>query len=91
MQDFSQYVLVLAVIAGATELITRLRAKDLWVAATILCAVAIGALFGLSNYYPDLDAVEGAVLGFGASGTLTAIGSLGNKSNATKRTEVVRK
>lgn len=81
--DFSQYILVLAVIAGVTELITRVRAKDYWTAVTIVCAVAIGALFGLTGYYDTLDAVEGAALGFGASGAISALGA--TKSKAVPR------
>lgn len=73
--DFTQYVLVLAIIAGATELVTRVRAKDYWVAVTILISVGIGALFGALGYYPELDVVEGAALGFGASGAIATIGA----------------
>lgn len=78
--DVTQYVLLGAVIAGVTELISRLRAKDLWVAGTIVVAAIIGGLFGAFHYYPDLDVVEGIAVGFGAAGALTAIGSVGNKS-----------
>lgn len=86
--DFSQYVLVLAVIAGATELITRARAKDYWVVVTILTAVALGALFGISGYYPDLDVVEGVALGFGASGAISALGA--NRSVPSKSSAVTK-
>lgn len=78
--DLTQYVLLLAIIAGATELITRIRAKDYWTVVTILTAAVIGGLFGLSNYYPDLNAIEGVAAGFGASGALTAVGMIGKKS-----------
>lgn len=82
--DFSQYVLVLAVIAGVTELTKRARAKDWWTVVTILTAAIVGGLFGLSGYYASLDVVEGVVLGFSASGALTILGSLGNKSTPAK-------
>lgn len=73
--DFTQYVLLGAVIAGAVELITRIRAKDWWVVITILTAAVIGFLFGLSGYYPGLDPVQGLVAGLGASGAISALGA----------------
>lgn len=73
--NFGQYVLLLAVIAGVVELINRVRAKDYWVVVTILSAAAVGALFGLSGYYADLDVVEGVAAGFGASGAIAALGA----------------
>lgn len=80
--DYTQYVLLGAVIAGVTELLNRLRGRDFWVVATIACAAVIGGAFGWSGYYPDLDTVEGVVAGFGVSGALTFVGSLGHKSAA---------
>lgn len=87
--DFSAYVLLLAIIAGVTELITRLRAKDLWVAFTIITAAVVGGLFGAFHYYPDLDVVEGIAAGFGASGALTAIGMAGKRSSPTPSKDAV--
>lgn len=78
--DFTQYVLLAAIIVGVTELINRLRARDYWVAATIVCAAIIGGIFGLLHYYPGLDLVKGIAAGFGASGALKAVGTFGNKS-----------
>lgn len=78
--EFSQYVLLAAVIAGVTELLNRIRGKDWWVVATIVSAAVVGGLFGYFNYYPDLDVVEGIAAGFGASGALKALASVGNKS-----------
>lgn len=78
--DFSQYVLLGFVIAGVTELLNRIRAKDYWTTATIITAAIIGGLFGFFNYYPTLDLVEGIAAGFGASGALKAISMVGNKS-----------
>lgn len=80
--DFTQYVLLGAVIAGVTELISRVRAKDWWVAGTIVTAAVVGGLFGYFNYYPDLDTVEGISAGFGLSGALSAVGMIGNRSKA---------
>lgn len=82
MNGLEQFVVLAAVIAGVTELITRLRAKDLWTAVTIVTAVLIGALFGYLDYYPGLDIAEGVALGFGASGALTALSAVGNKTSA---------
>ena len=75
--------LLLASIAGLNELITRLRAQDYWVAATIVLAASIGALFGYFHVQGLPDALSGAVAGLGASGIITALGHVGNKSVAT--------
>lgn len=72
-----------AVIVGITELISRLRAKDYWVAATIVCAAVVGALVAV---YYDLDALTGVVAAFGASGVLRTLGSVGNKSTPAPST-----
>lgn len=71
-----------AVVAGATELITRLRGRDLWVAATIVTSAVIG---GLVSMYYGLDFLTGIVAGLGTSGVITTVGSFGNKSAATPR------
>lgn len=80
--DITQYVLLAAVIAGVTEFLSRLRAKDYWTATTIACAAVIGLLFGLANV-EGLDAVSGIAAGFGASGGLTALGMVGKRSTPT--------
>jgi len=86
--DFTEYVLLGAVIAGMTELITRIRARDWWVVVTILCSALIGALFGLTHYYPNLDVIQGLVAGLGASGAITALGAV--RSKAAPSDAVVR-
>jgi uncharacterized membrane protein HdeD (DUF308 family) len=78
--DPTAYVLLAAVIAGVTELLNRLRAKDYWVATTIFTAAVIGGLFGVFHYAGVSDFVNGIAIGFGASGALTAIGIVGNRS-----------
>lgn len=80
--DITQYVLLAAVIAGVTELINRLRAKDYWVALTVTTAAVIGGLFGVFGV-EGLSFVTGIAAGFGASGGLTAIGMFGKKSTPT--------
>ena len=77
--DFTQYVLLAAVIAGVTELLSRARAKDWWTVATIATAATIGGVFG---YFAleGLTVVTGIAAGFGASGALKVVGSVGNKS-----------
>lgn len=80
--DFTQYVLLAAVIAGATELITRLRARDYWVALTIVVSAAIGGVFGFFNIEGVPSVVHGIAIGLGASGAITVLGSFGNKSVA---------
>lgn len=83
--DFTQYVLLAAVIAGATELLNRLRAKDYWVAATIFTSAAIGAVFGALGV-EDLTVITGIAAGLGASGALKLVGSVGNKSTPAPST-----
>lgn len=84
--DFTQFALLGLAIAGSTELISRIRAKDLWVVATIVTAAIIGGLFGAFHYYPDLDWVEGVVAGLAASGGIKVLGSVGNKSTPAPST-----
>lgn len=77
--DFTQYVLLAAVIAGVTELLNRARAKDWWVVATIATAATIGGVFGYFEL-EGLTVVTGIAAGFGASGALKLVGNVGNKS-----------
>lgn len=79
--NLTQYVLLSAVIAGITELLSRLRAADYWTAATIVSAAVVGALFGL-GHVEGLTVVSGLAAGFGASGALTGLGMVGNRSSA---------
>ena len=72
--DLTQYAILVASIIGLVEVITRVRAKDWWAVITLVSAAFVGMLFGLFNYYPGLDAVEGAIAGLSASGVVTAIG-----------------
>lgn len=77
--DFTQYVLLGAVIAGVTELLNRVRAKDYWVAATIATSALIGLAFGLFSI-ENLTPITGIAAGFGVSGALSAVGMVGKKS-----------
>lgn len=72
-----QLVLLGLLITGIVELLNRLRAKDLWVVATILSAALVGGLVAL---YYDTDFVTGLTAGLSASGLLKTVGSIGNKS-----------
>lgn len=76
----TQVVLLGAVVAGATEFISRLRAKDLWVAATIATSAILGGIIG---YHYGVDFVDGIAVGLGASGLIATVGSFGKKSSAT--------
>ena len=87
--DFTQYVLLAAVIAGATELLNRARAKDWWVVATIATAAIIGGVFGYFNL-EGLTVVTGIAAGFGASGALKLAGSVGHKSDQQPSTVLER-
>ena len=82
--DFTQYVLLAAVIAGVTELLNRARAKDWWTVATIATAATIGGVFGYFGL-EGLTVVTGIAAGFGASGALKLVGSVGNKSTPQPR------
>lgn len=87
--DVTQYVLLGAVIAGITELLNRLRAKDYWVAATIVTAAVTGLLFGIFDV-ENLTPVTGLAAGFGASGAIKLVGSLGQKSQPAPSTLVTK-
>lgn len=88
--DLAQYVVLLATIAGVTELISRVRAKDWWVAVTIVSAVVVGFLFGLIGYYPGVGPVEGIAYGFAAPGVLTALGMIGKRSTPSESDPVTK-
>ena len=87
--DFTQYVLLAAVIAGVTELFNRARAKDWWVVATIATSALIGGVFGYFNL-EGLTVVTGIAAGFGASGALKLVGSVGRKSDPQPSTVLER-
>lgn len=87
--DITQYVLLGAVIAGATELLNRLRAKDYWVAVTILTSAAIGLLFGILGV-EGLAPITGLAAGFGVSGAFSGIGMFKGKSTPTPSDAVVK-
>lgn len=78
--DLTQYILLAAVIAGVTELLNRLRAKDYWTAVTIATAATIGGLFGAFGI-EGLTLVTGIAAGFGTSGSLSALGIVGKRSS----------
>ena len=78
--DITQYVLLAAVIAGVTEFLNRLRAKDYWVATTIATSAIIGALFGVFAI-EGLNVITGLAAGFGVSGGFSAIGMVKGKSD----------
>lgn len=83
--EITQYVLLGAVIAGVTELLNRLRAKDYWVAATVATSALIGLLFGVLEV-EGLTAVTGLAAGFGVSGAFSGIGMVKGRSTPTPST-----
>jgi len=83
-------VLLVAIIAGATEGINRARAKDWWVVVTILTAAGIGGLFGAMQYAGVPDVATGIAAGLGASGVITVLGAFGNKSTPSKSDAVTK-
>lgn len=72
----TQYVLLAAVIAGITQLISHLRAKDYWGTATVACAAITGGIFGAFNV-ESLTVVTGLAAGFGTVGAITTISKVG--------------
>lgn len=74
--------LLIATIAGLNELVTRLRARDYWVALTIVLSAAIGALFGFYHVGGLADVLAGILAGLGASGSITVVSHLSNKTVA---------
>lgn len=89
--DFTQYILLGAVIAGVTELINRLRAADYWVAATIVTAAIIGGVFGALELAGVPSIEVGVAAGFGVSGALKGISSVGQKSTPAPSDVLTRK
>lgn len=87
--DITQYVLLGVVIAGATELISRLRAKDWWAAITIFTSALIGGVFGIFSI-EGLDLVTGIAAGLGTSGSLAAVGMFGKKSTPAPSDPIVK-
>lgn len=81
--DLAQYVLLGMVIAGATELLNRLRARDYWVVATIVTSGLIGALFGFGGV-EGLTPVTGLAAGLGVSGAIKTLSIFGQKSQPTE-------
>lgn len=84
--DFTQYVLLAAVIAGVTEMLSRARAKDWWVVGTIVSAGLVGGVFGYFGIGNLPDIATGVAAGFGASGALKAVSSVGRKSEPAPST-----
>lgn len=87
--DITQYVLLAAVIAGVTEFLNRLRAKDYWTALTVATAAVIGGLFGVFNV-EGLTLVTGIAAGFGTSGSLSALGIVGKRSTASPSNAITK-
>ena len=87
--DLTQYILLAAVIAGITELISRLRARDYWTAVTIATAAVVGAIFGAFGI-EGLDIVTGIAAGFATSGTLSALGIVGKRSTPAPSNALVK-
>lgn len=77
--DISQYVLLGAVIAGATELVTQLRARDYWKAVTIMVAAVIGGVFGFFHVEGLPTTAHGIAAGLAASGFITTLSHFGSR------------
>lgn len=79
--DFSQFVLLGAVIVGVNQLMAHLRARDFWGAATVALAALTGLVFGLFGV-EGLTAWMGLAAGFGSAGGVTVAGKLSGSSTA---------
>lgn len=80
--DFSQFILLGAVIVGINQLMAHLRGADYWGAATVALAAVTGLLFGLFGV-EGLSPLMGLAAGFGAAGGVTVAGKLSASSTAT--------
>lgn len=78
--DLTQYILLGAVLAGVTELLSRLRARDYWVATTIGSCVLVGAVCGYFKRFGAPSIEIGILAGFATSGALKGLSVLGQKS-----------
>lgn len=83
-------VLLYGSIAGIVELLTRLRAKDYWTAATIISAALVGALYGYLGVDELNGIIDGMVSGFGVAGLIAGVGSAIDKSKSTVRQYLVK-
>lgn len=86
--DPGQLALLGAVIAGATELITRLRAKDYWVVVTILTSALLGGAIGV---YYSVDFLIGVSAGLGMSGVIKTLSAFGNKTTPAPSSAVEKR
>lgn len=82
-----EFVLLSSVIIGLTELIKRIRARDLWTVITIVSSALVGVLFGLFGI-EGLNVVNGLVAGLAATGVVTGLGAIGTRSVPTTTTAV---
>lgn len=76
-------IFVLTAVAGATELLRRLYAKDLLAALTITASVVIGVVAALLNLVEGLSVAQGVVAGLAASGLVTVASRAGGDGKLT--------
>jgi len=82
--DFSQLVVAGAIIAGVTELLKTLRAKDYWKTGNIATAVLVGAILGATKTAGVPSVEIGILFGFATSGAIKTVSTFGNKSELTQ-------
>jgi len=93
MELVSSLVLISVVIIGVTQFIKYL-APNVNGAWTILVAVAVGVLIAVFDQFigaTDISIAEGVIAGFGAVGATTGLSLIGNKTQTTTETVVVKK
>ena len=84
----TQIALLGFLVAGATELISRIRAYDWWVATTILTSAILGGLIGM---HYGVDFLDGITVGLAASGAIRLVGSFGRSSTPSPSNVVAQK
>jgi uncharacterized membrane protein YoaK (UPF0700 family) len=75
-------------VAGFTELYRRLVAKDWQTAGVIAVAALAGAVAGHFGVYEVPNVATGIIWGFAASGVITTLSHLGNRTVPTQDSEV---
>lgn len=83
--EFTQYVLLGVVIAGMTEMLKRLRARDYWGAGTIMTAAVIGGIFGYLGLDGLQSVIHGISAGFGVSGAMSVVSAVSVKDPTEPR------
>lgn len=69
-------IFIITAVAGATEILRRLKDKDYWAAATITAAGVIGTLAGVFSV-DGISVTNGLIAGLSASGLIVIADRVG--------------